>query len=90
MEKSIDCVRMWKMKNCVFETTLNCGVNTRFQQYLDILCMELGVSPYRKMPNFIAEILSPYGAADYRGVQKELEKARASRKKPRHAMLLDT
>lgn len=90
MEKSIDHIRKWKSKNCVFETTLNCAVNGRFQQYLDILCMDLGVSPYRKMPNFLAEILAPYGAADYREVQREVDKARARGKKPRHVMLLDT
>ena len=52
--------------------------------------MDLGVSPYRKMPNFLAEILAPYGAADYREVQREVDKARAKGKKPRHVMLLDT
>ncbi len=29
---------------------------------------DLGVSPYRKLPNVIAEVFSPYGPADYAGV----------------------
>jgi hypothetical protein len=43
-------------------------VNTRFQQYIDIMLADLGQSPYRKLPNVLAEIFAPYCPADYLGV----------------------
>jgi hypothetical protein len=33
--------------------------------------MELGVSPYRKLPNPLAELFSRYEASDYKGVYEE-------------------
>ena len=43
-------------------------MNTRFQQYLDIMLADLGQSPYRKLPNVLAEVFAPYRPADYAGV----------------------
>ncbi|MBL8951738.1 MAG: NAD(P)-binding domain-containing protein, partial [Myxococcaceae bacterium] len=68
MEASVERVRAWKRKHIAFEPSRSCAINTRYQQYLDILCAELGVSPYRKLPNVIAEVFARYGAADYAGV----------------------
>ena len=33
----------------MFECSRLTSVNTRFQQYLDIMCMDLGLNPYRKV-----------------------------------------
>lgn len=68
MEDAVEHVRSWKRANIHFEPSRSCAVNTRFQQYLDIMLTDLGVSPYRKLPNVIAEVFSPYGPADYAGV----------------------
>ncbi len=71
MERAAEEVRIWKRTHIHFEPSRSCAVNTRFQQYLDIMLGDLGVSPYRKLPNLIAEMFSPYGPADYRGVVDE-------------------
>lgn len=71
MEDAVEQVRACKREHIHFEPSRSCAVNTRFQQYLDILLTDLGVSPYRKLPNVIAEVFSPYGPADYRGVVDE-------------------
>lgn len=68
IEREIEHVRAWKREHIAFEPSRSCAVNTRFQQYLDILLRDLGVSPYRKLPNVIAEVFGRYGAADYAGV----------------------
>ena len=68
MEEAVEHVRSWKRANIHFEPSRSCAVNTRFQQYLDIMLADLGVSPYRKLPNVIAEVFSPYGPTDYAGV----------------------
>ena len=52
----------------------SCAINTRYQQYLDILLNELGVSPYRKLPNVVAEVFARYGAVDYAGVTEQVLK----------------
>jgi hypothetical protein len=52
----------------------------RFQQYIDILLADLGVSPYRKLPNLFAEVFARYGPGDYVGVSAEYERRRQKRK----------
>ena len=90
MEQSIEHVREWKRRNIKFENARSCAVSTRFQQYIDILLMELGVSPYRKLPNPFAELFSRYEASDYQGVYEEYERARAKRTARLKTLPLDT
>lgn len=71
MESAVEHVRTWKRQNITFEPSRSCAVSTRFQQYLDIMLADLGVSPYRKLPNPLAEIFAPYEARDYAGVVDE-------------------
>jgi len=71
MEGSIERVRSWKRANIQFEPSRSAAVNTRFQQYIDILLKDLRISPYRKLPNIFAEIFGRYGSSDYTGVVKE-------------------
>lgn len=71
MERDVEHVRKWKRDNIHFEPSRSCAVNTRFQQYLDLVLSDLGVSPYRKLPNILAEVFSPYRPADYQGVVDE-------------------
>ena len=68
IERAVEHVRAWKREHITFEPSRSCAVNTRFQQYLDILLQDLDVTPYRKLPNVIAEVFGRYGAADYAGV----------------------
>ncbi|MES2180301.1 MAG: NAD(P)/FAD-dependent oxidoreductase [Gemmatimonadota bacterium] len=68
MERNIEHIRAWKREHIHFEPSRACAVNTRFQQYLDIMLADLGQSPYRKLPNVFAEIFAPYCPADYAGV----------------------
>jgi hypothetical protein len=90
MERSIENVRKWKRENIKFENARSCAVSTRFQQYIDILLMELGVSPYRKLPNPVAELFSRYEASDYRGVYEEYERKKSKRTAPLKPLPLDT
>ncbi len=90
MERSIEHVRKWKRENIKFENARSCAVSTRFQQYLDILLKELEVSPYRKLPNPIAELFSRYEASDYKGVCEEYERAKSKRTVPLKTLPLDT
>ena len=55
-----------------------CG-NTRFQQYNDIILKDLGLNPYRKMPNVFAELFAGYGAGDYEGVVEEFLSSKGQR-----------
>ncbi len=71
MERAVEHVRSWKRANIHFEPSRSCAVNTRFQQYLDIMLADIDVSPYRKLPNVVAEVFGPYGPADYAGVVDE-------------------
>jgi hypothetical protein len=68
MERDVEHVRNWKRANIHFEPSRACAVNTRFQQYIDIMLTDLGQSPYRKLPNVLAEIFAAYCPADYAGV----------------------
>ena len=90
MEKSIEYIRQWKRANIAFEPSRCCGSNARFQQCIDILLKDLGVSPYRKLPNIFAEIFGRYEASDYRGVSAEYNHKQKSRSTPLHPLPLDT
>ncbi len=90
MEESIERVRAWKRQHIGFEPMRSCAVNTRFQQYIDILLQDLGVSPYRKLPNIFAEVFARYGAWDYHGVVEEYERKKAKCSAPLKPVGLDT
>ena len=68
MRATIEHVRDWKRAHVHFEASRSCAVNTRFQQYIDVLLADLGFSPYRKLPNLFAELFAQYGARDYSGL----------------------
>ena len=76
MERSMQHIQAWKRAHIAFEPSRSCNVNLRFQQYIDILLADLGVSPYRKLPNVLAEVFARYGPEDYRGVVGEYERQR--------------
>ena len=71
MEQDIEQIRQWKNEHIHFEPTRGSGVNVRYQQYIDILLRDLEVSPYRKMPNILAEIFDRYNCSDYKNVLEE-------------------
>ena len=71
MERDVEHVRAWKRKHIHFEPSRSCAVNTRFQQYIDIMLADLRLTPYRKLPNVFAEIFGPYRPSDYEGVVGE-------------------
>jgi cation diffusion facilitator CzcD-associated flavoprotein CzcO len=79
MERCVEHVRAWKRAHIHFEPSRACAVNTRFQQYLDLMLLDLGLSPWRKLPNVAAEVFARYGAADYRGVVDEYQRRRRDR-----------
>ena len=81
MQASIDRIRAWKRAHITFEPSRGCATNTRYQQYIDILLKDLGVSPYRKLPNVFAEVFARYGASDYATVVEEV-RANKSPKRP--------
>jgi cation diffusion facilitator CzcD-associated flavoprotein CzcO len=62
MKASTSRVQQWKRGHVTFEPSRACAVNTRYQQYIDTLLKDMDISPYRKMPNFFAELFSSYGA----------------------------
>jgi len=80
MEESITYLQSWKREHIHFEPSRSCGVNTRFQQYLDILLKDLGLSPYRKLPNVLAEVFARYRAADYADVFSDYQRRQAKEK----------
>ena len=90
MEKSISHILQWKRQYINFEPSRSCAVNTRFQQYIDIILKDLGLSPYRKLPNIFAEAFSQYGAADYQGLLEEYQEKRLSMQLPRALFQADT
>lgn len=73
MHNSMSFVQQWKREHIHFEPSRSCGVNTRFQQYIDILLKDLRISPYRKLPNLPAEIFARYRAADYARVFEDYQ-----------------
>ena len=90
MIRCIENTREWKRRHINFEPSRSCAVNTRFQQYLDIMLLELGVSPYRKMPNLLAEIFAQYGAPDYRHVFEEYFSQAGKRNAPLPSLPIHT
>ena len=70
-------VRAWKRDFIEFEPARSCATNLRYQQYLDVMLGDLGLSPYRKS-NWFAEVFARYGAGDYAGVLDEFQQRRAS------------
>jgi len=72
MEQTIDYVRQWKRDHIQFEPSRSSAINTRYQQYLDIILQDLGLSPNRKS-NPVSEIFTRYSAADYAGLVEEYE-----------------
>jgi cation diffusion facilitator CzcD-associated flavoprotein CzcO len=64
-------IRVSMREHIHFEPARSCAVNTRYQQYIDIMLADLGVSPYRKLPNLPAEIFAQYGSSDYATVVDE-------------------
>jgi dimethylaniline monooxygenase (N-oxide forming) len=77
MQASIERVRAWKRANVTYEPSRGCAVATRYQQYLDIMLQDLGLSPYRK-GNPLAEVFMQYGPADYAGLIAEHQRRRAA------------
>lgn len=67
MEASIARISEWKRNHISFESSLLSAVSTRYQQYLDVMMLDLGLSRFRKLPNPIAEVFGRYGGADYDG-----------------------
>jgi len=90
MESSMERVRQWKRAHIQFEPSRLVAVNTRFQQYIDILLKDLGISPYRKLPNLFAEIFGRYGSADYEGILEEYDHRNKRRSEPRALLQVDT
>ena len=90
MLRCMENTREWKRKHINFEPSRSCAVNTRFQQYMDIMLQELGISPYRKMPNLLAEVFVQYGADDYRNILDEYLSGANERNAPLPSLPLDT
>jgi dimethylaniline monooxygenase (N-oxide forming) len=61
----------WKCKYINPDPARAYATSTRYHQYLDVLLKDLGISPYRKMPNIFAEVFARYGVDDYRGITEE-------------------
>ena len=70
MRASAERVAQWKRDHSAFEPTANLAVNTRYQQHLDMLLQDLGISQWRKLPNLPAEIFARYDPTDYAGVTR--------------------
>jgi dimethylaniline monooxygenase (N-oxide forming) len=85
-EQSIDRIREWKRLHINYEPSRACAVSTRFQQHIDGLLCDLGVSPYRKLPNVIAEIFARYGGADYAGIVEDVLDNRPSQARSVNAL----
>ena len=90
MHQSMARVQQWKRDHVNFEPSRSCAVNTRFQQYLDVLLQDLGLNPYRKMPNVLAELFSQYGPDDYADIYEEYQFRQKQGDQPLHALALDT
>ena len=66
-------IAQWKREHTAFEATCNLAVNTRYQQHLDVLLQDLGISQWRKLPNVAAEMFMRYSPLDYCGVFAEYQ-----------------
>jgi cation diffusion facilitator CzcD-associated flavoprotein CzcO len=89
MEDRSRRVAAWKRANTNFEPQRGFTTSNHFHQYFDVLLADLAVNPRRKK-NAMAEIFSPYSAADYAGVAEEYRQARAKRTSPLRPLPLDT
>ena len=90
MRQSMEKIQQWKRDHVNFEPSRSCAVNTRFQQYLDVLLKDLGLNPYRKTPNILAELFSQYGPDDYVGIYEEYQAGRTHGAQPLRVLALDT
>lgn len=90
MRQSMEKIQQWKRDHVNFEPSRSCAVNTRFQQYLDVLLKDLGLNPYRKTPNVFAELFSQYGPDDYVGIYEEYQAGRTHGAQPLRVLALDT
>ncbi|MBV9386070.1 MAG: NAD(P)/FAD-dependent oxidoreductase [Chroococcidiopsidaceae cyanobacterium CP_BM_ER_R8_30] len=90
MKQDIEQVRQWKNEHIQFEPSRGSGVNVRYQQYIDILLRDLEVSPYRKMPNIVAEVFDRYQCSDYKDVLEEYDYNRTSQIKLLHPIAVPT
>ncbi len=81
-EMSISARRVtaWKDEHCSYEPTRNMAVSTRYQQHLDILMRDLGLSQWRKLPNLPAEIFARYDPTDYNGIADQFLAESAKRR----------
>ncbi|SHK30172.1 Predicted flavoprotein CzcO associated with the cation diffusion facilitator CzcD [Reichenbachiella agariperforans] len=92
MLASAQRVSQWKIAHSSYESTFNIAVSTRYQQHLDILLQDLGISQWRKLPNVPAEIFARYDPTDYKGVVEEYLAKSAKRKakgQVKHVMPVD-
>jgi dimethylaniline monooxygenase (N-oxide forming) len=84
-EEMLRCMKeteSWKHQYINPDPARAYATSTRYHQYLDVILKDIGVSPYRKMPNIFAEVFGRYGADDYRGISEEyLEKMKKRKKK---------
>ncbi len=90
MEQDIEQVRQWKNEHIRFEPSRGSGVNVRYQQYIDILLRDLEVSPYRKMPNLVAEVFDRYQCSDYKDVLEEYDNNRTRQTTLLHPISVST
>jgi hypothetical protein len=77
MLATMERVRAWKRAHIAFEPSRSCSVSTRYHQYLDVMLLDLGLSPYRKS-NWLAEVFTRYTADDYAGLVEVFERRRAT------------
>merc|ERR1711879_931694 len=68
MEKTIAKEQAWKRSWMPKKGDRAAILQLHKMAYHDQLCRDIGVTPYRKGWNFLAEAFSPYSAADYRGL----------------------
>jgi len=90
MEECMERTRQWKRSYINYDPARSYATSTRFHQYIDVLLRDLGVSPYRKMPNVFAEVFARYEAADYKGVTEEYYKKKKKRTTPLKPLQVDT
>lgn len=90
MEQTMSRIHQWKRTYVNYDPARSYSTSTRFHQYIDVLLKDLGVSPYRKMPNIFAELFARYEAADYKGITEEYNTNLKKRKSPLKPLPLDT
>lgn len=90
MEQSMSRIQQWKRTYVNYDPARAYSTSTRFHQYIDVLLKDLGVSPYRKMPNVFAEVFARYEAADYKGITEEYNDKKKKRKDVLKPIAVDT